>query len=1471
MTNGKILFSPEVLWAAWMRIENWYYGSDLAPQPELSCWKLHPEEQLRELHKELAGGKWKPSRWPMVPFPKKGRMLRHYYMPTVKDQVAFMAHLVLLGPLLDSKFYNFSFGNRWYRPIAWDRRSESAGWKLRPYQFYNKRSFRPYARSHGLYRRVASWTVSRMVNAEIRSKDYSGSVQTPDDYPEQELPMWTKENWWASPDSSNYERAHWATLDLKLAFPSVQLCQLRTALTGILEIEFGDLNSIFGGYPYRVQKELENKETRLEIGKSLIDALCAVTESPEVGVIPENAWKPPHTKHMKLPPDNRGLPTGLAVSGLLLNVVLHPADQQILKFLEKRRENEPSAFLRFADDMIVLSKSDVGLFALVDEIWRAIAQNTEACVANQDSKSNLQLNIGKIEPKGVSKVVSRYLKNHKWKECDDSKVLVAPDAVVSPNSLTKWWAEYQQGDDEAERKKLKDGLNRSTVGADEMGPFVTAVVERLSELGKDTLDERFGEGAKNRLDRLHELARLDIDDQQVRPDTRRSFAANRLVGAWLPGDHDAVERDIKEIRDSIAYVVQQTPWKASLWRAVVRAASRRPLHAQDEDYDKQGREWLVQMLGRIAQVADTGRDDSSFKPNTWGVTWPESGAKEHHGRDPTWRTLSLSFHRAVFWNVLATQIAYLRRHHERIANPRVGFAGPSPLSWAVRAIPEGSHDQVANFLADLDLWVEVLYNVGTNDECLPDCKLEIDQFVLAVLSTIDRSSLADQLSRCKQSEDSLLVPLEAVPPKLKRTLAVLEKCGRLRCGGREQTTLSSSTLSLIRLGRSDDSLGDFLLHNGKQAKTSNGCSQSHLAIMWMALGCADSIEISSLSQIVVRPSKLVNQIFEDPLVLKEYGKARSILMSRPNGLDSWKSEHLTLHRLLWGVDECQDDLSKWMPRPSEVPAVGLTVLLAAKLFIESQADSDASTVEPIQGPHNWVLSNEYKSLAVGRRLQFSTEATLERQACYPEVICKTEWEVPPHPAYFLPFVAEINAADINAESYAVYCNVLLLLTALDGGESLLHTLAKNGTGSVPFEDRWGWRSRIHLPRNTWEDIEKVLRWAQSPKKPLADERSGLIQSIGSLVPKPLTIDCLYEERIDIRLDPKFDWEIARTVKPQSSSETGIPDKLKLDPTELANDMVVRICQVDPWPDRSEVVESFPVFESGSASQAMEQVAKAFLSRNREPGFKEPELVLIPEVSVPYPEAWTVRKLAEEKGYASLAGFYWRELAPVYPAKHPGCNRRWFVNEAELVIPLGHDERGPTSSRWFRVRKPFPAHVEIGLARALSIESNGTSWNMLRGRRWHRFLHPDWGDFSVAICSDLIEVVPWQALRGQLMHLFMVSSNKDIDLFHSLTWVRAYETYVNLVAVNHGKYGGSFLWTPRRSHKRELAQFRGNEVFVLADVEIPVRDLAKAQQSGVETAVNSAKRDWINSPTEKSDFKAPPPEFHRICIVDRKRG
>ncbi len=212
-TVWTLLADPSVLRAAWMRIDEWYRSGNLAPQPELADWRLDPYRHLRALRKSLLEEEWEPSKWPQVPHPKKGRRLRHYLQPTVRDQVVFMAYMVLLGPLLDAVMPPFSFGNRWYRPILWERRRPSPGWRVLPYQLFSNRSYLPYARSHGLFRRVAHWTVARMTGSEVPQTGEAGPIPHPDDYGDV-LPEFVRPEWWAKGDGHGQECGHRAGFDL---------------------------------------------------------------------------------------------------------------------------------------------------------------------------------------------------------------------------------------------------------------------------------------------------------------------------------------------------------------------------------------------------------------------------------------------------------------------------------------------------------------------------------------------------------------------------------------------------------------------------------------------------------------------------------------------------------------------------------------------------------------------------------------------------------------------------------------------------------------------------------------------------------------------------------------------------------------------------------------------------------------------------------------------------------------------------------------------------------------------------------------------------------------------------------------------------------------------------------------------------------------------------------------------------------
>lgn len=558
---------------------------------------------------------------------------------------------------------------------------------------------------------------------------------------------------------------------------------------------------------------------------------------------------------------------------------------------------------------------------------------------------------------------------------------------------------------------------------------------------------------------------------------------------------------------------------------------------------------------------------------------------------------------------------------------------------------------------------------------------------------------------------------------------------------------------------------------------------------------------------------------------------------------------VTLHKLLWGVAKA-DDVSTWTVRAYEVPSIGLPVRVAAALLLSVQGEQCPGGWSPNRGPLVWHLADSRDLLSAGRRIQLDYQSEYRNvgSAGSPCVRRSERWDVPPHPAYLMPLVGRTK---IDAKSYVLYCDVLLFLTALDGGEHILDSLCRSGLAGVPFEDRWAWRSRIHLREETWKALDEVVRWANAPSDATTAGQS-LIGSIDESW-RQISYADFDAERVDILLEEGKYLEVVRTVS-SLDTQPALPRGLKPSDKGLSDNLTVRVAQLSKW--YTKVPDRFPKLARAETDDVMRQVAASFGGSASD---SEPDLVLLPEASIPQSEVGTLRQLVARTGIAALYGLFWRELSAVYPG--PSKAKKWIVNEAEIVVPLGHDTAGPPTTRWFRIRKPVPAHVEGGLARRLC-KLHGVKYRVLKGRRWYRFVRQGWGDFSIAICADLIDAEPWRVFRGEMLHLFTVAFNKDVELYDALTWVRAYESYVNVLAVNHGKYGGSFVWTPKGSHARELARLRGSGLFVIADVEVPVKELLKAQRQGVKWAVVAAENTWAGSEAGRQQFKSPPPGFRR---------
>ncbi len=821
-------------------------------------WRLHSERQLRDLGRTLNDSSWTPSAWIQVPYPKKGARLRHFVSPTVRDQVAFMTHMVLLGPLIDSELESFVFGNRWYRPRRWDR--EEKCWRSLPYPLITDQSYLPYAREHSLFRRVTNWTVSRMTGSAIEEIDDRGRAQSPSDYADGFLPRWTKTDWWRGSEEGP---AHWAALDLEIAYPSVRVPILRQAILEILAIRsFDALNCL--DYPSSVITVLRDPDARSTLAERLMEALLAVTLRPTQ--IEQTSWKAPHARAKTGRDGDLGIPTGLAISGVLLNAALTPADRRLRSYLGRTHGENRGAIVRFADDMYVLSRSPRGMLALVEAVCRAVADSVRARVADATwtASSNLYLNFDKIRPEKVKETIFAVRRQYGWTDCSDCDSLRPPTTAQRAATLDSWWENTCAKD-----STLGKEMSNSAVNAGEVGPFVTNLVETMSEIGRDLLSDRFGGGARARLRRLHELARFDIHDEQVRSETRKMFAATRLATAWLPNDGRSTAADVEDIRTSVQDVLGSTPWKFSLWKTVVRVASRRPL--EQERSAKVARSWLKKQLRRVASihVADA---------ESWSDVWPEK--TDNHSRGRGWRDLYLSYHRAAFWQALRNVLSDLWKEVDRSSDPAIDGVGRRPERWTTRAIPSDQVREIADFLGETDEWVATLYGGEEQDySVLGNRPWELDQLVCAVLASARRLDVAEAYAYSVARVPSLCVPL-SLTGLGNATRRLLECVGRVHERHPISRGLTVHDLAHVAVAGADRRLGQKLFPSGRAPRI-EGWKQDPCAAVaiGVALGCSRDIGADLARSSVPEPPVAATGS-EGRLWLSEYAAARRVLLGQ---------------------------------------------------------------------------------------------------------------------------------------------------------------------------------------------------------------------------------------------------------------------------------------------------------------------------------------------------------------------------------------------------------------------------------------------------------------------------------------------------------------------------------------------------------------------------------------------------------------
>jgi hypothetical protein len=491
----KIIELDNLHWA-WEKVKNFYNEDNFwCDELEISTFQATYEENLKNIRDKIKKGTYKLSPIKPIFFPKKESENRQMFWISLEDQLVWLAVMNVIGKYYDKEMPYWSYGNRLYINIFPDKETsteEKIVWNYGAYLNTTKQTYRSFGQSWPRFRKDIYITSKVMTNTQEELDKQLSDEENEDIDTNNRL--------------SEIHKVKYKTKEfweIKHSNPDIYWCSLDlkkfypNAKTSVILDNFNK-------YGNDINEKFNDFDNLLNLLKNLLN----FTIDYDIGFNEETVdWA-------QIQLDNRpkffkGIPTGLFAAGFLSNIVMLDIDKQLNTIVEeKSKTDEKIALFRFVDDYTILSTSMSSSLSLIEEV--------EKLLHNQFNNI-LKLNKDKTKPDGLAKFLNSKSFNTELLN------IAMEDMKLDSNFPT---------------------------------PLMNHTLKKISMSNRLSFELLDSDEEKKYIQDIEHLLVTDISEEEIRKDTRLSFASSKLSSLVPKKKYDYTEiynikSDIKNIQQKI--------------------------------------------------------------------------------------------------------------------------------------------------------------------------------------------------------------------------------------------------------------------------------------------------------------------------------------------------------------------------------------------------------------------------------------------------------------------------------------------------------------------------------------------------------------------------------------------------------------------------------------------------------------------------------------------------------------------------------------------------------------------------------------------------------------------------------------------------------------------------------------------------------------------------------------------------------